>query len=176
MFEVLLCWKLSWGLSFLPFGVSEGHTFFDFFKLLPISHLVISLLFFFSHLIPDWQVSLELAGVWIQPANRAHLQTSSKRNDFLPSKLDATSLIVWQYGLIVFIWILSCMHAVAVGWYWSIVQILDIEKSRSWREAKIHTGDAHPRNSKCLRFFDQCTNISMETVARKTCSTECSLW
>ena len=59
------------------------------------------------------------------------------------------------------------MHAVAVGWYWSIVQILDIEKSRSWREAKIHTEDAHPRNSKYLRFFDQYTNISMETVARK---------
>ena len=60
------------------------------------------------------------------------------------------------------------MHAVAVGWYWSFVQILDIEKSRSWREAKIHTEDAHPRNSKCLRFFDQYTNISMETVTRKT--------
>ena len=67
------------------------------------------------------------------------------------------------------------MHAVAVGWYWSIVQILDIEKSRSWREAKIHTEDAHPRNSKCLRFFDQYTNISMETVARKTCLTGCSM-
>ena len=29
-FEVLMTWKLSWGLSFLLFGVSDGHIFFDF--------------------------------------------------------------------------------------------------------------------------------------------------
>ena len=70
------------------------------------------------------------------------------------------------------------MHAVAVGWYWSIVQILDIEKSRSWREAKIHTGNLGGTSKKVkvfIRFFDQCTNISMETVARKTFLTGCSM-
>ena len=30
MFEVLMSWKLSWGLSFLRFGVSDGLIFFDF--------------------------------------------------------------------------------------------------------------------------------------------------
>ena len=34
-FEGLVSWKLSWGLSFLLFGFSDGHIFFDFFKLLP---------------------------------------------------------------------------------------------------------------------------------------------
>ena len=29
-FEVLMSWKLSWGLSFLLFGVSNGHIFFGF--------------------------------------------------------------------------------------------------------------------------------------------------
>ena len=28
-FEVLMSWKLSWGLSFLLFGVNDGHIFFD---------------------------------------------------------------------------------------------------------------------------------------------------
>ena len=31
-FEVLMSWKLTWGLSLLFFGVSDGHIFFDFSK------------------------------------------------------------------------------------------------------------------------------------------------
>ena len=34
-FEVLMSWKLSWGLSFLLFGVSDGHIFFDFSNYCP---------------------------------------------------------------------------------------------------------------------------------------------
>ena len=34
-FEVLMSWKLSWGLSFLLFGVSDGHIFFDFSNYYP---------------------------------------------------------------------------------------------------------------------------------------------
>ena len=30
-FEVLMSWKLSWGLSFLLFGVINGQIFLDFF-------------------------------------------------------------------------------------------------------------------------------------------------
>ena len=35
-FKVLMSWKLSWGLSFLVFGVSDGHIFFDFSNYWPI--------------------------------------------------------------------------------------------------------------------------------------------
>ena len=38
-FEVLMSWRLSWDLSFLLFGVSNWHIFFDFFKLLPLCYL-----------------------------------------------------------------------------------------------------------------------------------------
>ena len=34
-FEVLMSWKLSWGLSFLLLGVSDGHIFFDFSNYCP---------------------------------------------------------------------------------------------------------------------------------------------
>ena len=36
-FEVLMSWKLSWGLSFLLFGVSDGHIFFDFSNYCPFT-------------------------------------------------------------------------------------------------------------------------------------------
>ena len=35
-FEVLESWKLSWDLSFLFLGVSDGHIFFDFSNYCPI--------------------------------------------------------------------------------------------------------------------------------------------
>ena len=34
-FKVLMSWKISWGLSFLFFGVSDGHIFFDFSNYCP---------------------------------------------------------------------------------------------------------------------------------------------
>ena len=34
-FEVLTSWKLSWGLSVLLFGFSDGHIFFDFSNYCP---------------------------------------------------------------------------------------------------------------------------------------------
>ena len=34
-FEVWMSWKLCWGLSFLLFGVSDGHIFFDFSNYCP---------------------------------------------------------------------------------------------------------------------------------------------
>ena len=34
-FVVLMTWKLSWGLAFLLFGVSDGHIFFDFSNYCP---------------------------------------------------------------------------------------------------------------------------------------------
>ena len=34
-FKVLMSWKISWGLSFLFFGVSDGHIFFDFANYCP---------------------------------------------------------------------------------------------------------------------------------------------
>ena len=36
-FEVLMRWKLSYGLSFLLFGVSDGHIFFDLLNYCPIA-------------------------------------------------------------------------------------------------------------------------------------------
>ena len=33
--KVLMSWKLSWGLSFLLFGVSDGHIFFDLLNYCP---------------------------------------------------------------------------------------------------------------------------------------------
>ena len=36
-FEVLMSLKLSWVLSFLLFGVSDGHIFFDFSNYCPVA-------------------------------------------------------------------------------------------------------------------------------------------
>ena len=36
-FEVLVNWKLSWDLSFLRLGVSDGHIFFDFSNYCPVA-------------------------------------------------------------------------------------------------------------------------------------------
>ena len=40
-FEVLMSWKVSWGLSFLLFGVSDGHIFFYFSNFCPLLNVLL---------------------------------------------------------------------------------------------------------------------------------------
>ena len=80
-FKVLMSWKLSWVLSFLLFGVCDGHIFFDFSNYCP--YIIYNIFFHMWYLI-SWYIYSLIAKFDKMDSVRGLRGLSSSRTKLLP--------------------------------------------------------------------------------------------